>query len=190
MKMAPSIRREMSAYNFAELNPKISSVLVLMYPNMKDEPTMVLMKRAKYEGLHSGEISFPGGKKDEGDDSLKDTAIREANEELGLHRQNIRVLRELSYLYIPPSNFLVYPFIAYADEEPNYWLNKKEVSKIIEFNPLTLVDDKLKGVMEITNHSSGLNVTAPYYDIKGHKVWGATAIILSEIEELIRKALA
>jgi 8-oxo-dGTP pyrophosphatase MutT (NUDIX family) len=184
--MAPSIRSKMNSYNFEELNPKISAVLALVYPNEKLEPTMVLTLRQSYKGVHSGQISFAGGKKDEQDISLKHTALREAREEIGISEDEVQVLTELSNLYIPPSNFLVYPFLAYVDSKPNFITDEAEVASIIEFNPFLLVDEQLKSKMMIEKHPSGNNVTAPYYQIQEHKVWGATAIILSEIEAIIK----
>jgi 8-oxo-dGTP pyrophosphatase MutT (NUDIX family) len=184
--MAPSIRSKMSSYNFEELNPKISAVLALVYPNEKLEPTMVLTLRQSYKGVHSGQISFAGGKKDEQDISLKHTALREAREEIGISEDEVQVLTELSNLYIPPSNFLVYPFLAYVDSKPNFITDEAEVASIIEFNPFLLVDEQLKSKMMIEKHPSGNNVTAPYYQIQEQKVWGATAIILSEIEAIIK----
>jgi len=184
--MAPSIRSKMNSYNFEELNPKISAVLALVYPNEKLEPTMVLTLRQSYKGVHSGQISFAGGKKDEQDISLKHTALREAREEIGISEDEVQVLTELSNLYIPPSNFLVYPFLAYVDSKPNFITDEAEVASIIEFNPFLLVDEQVKSKMMIEKHPSGNNVTAPYYQIQEHKVWGATAIILSEIEAIIK----
>jgi 8-oxo-dGTP pyrophosphatase MutT (NUDIX family) len=185
--MAPSIRRKMSTYKFDELNPKISAVLALVYPNAKLEPTMVLTLRQSYPGVHSGQISFAGGKKDDDDVSLKHTALREAREEIGIPEEEIQVLAELSNLYIPPSNFLVYPFLAYTDHTPSFITDETEVASIIEFNPLQLINEEIKDRMIIEKHPSGNNVTAPYYQIHEHKVWGATAIILSEIEAIIKK---
>lgn len=184
--MAPSIRSKMSSYNFEELNPKISAVLALVYPNEKLEPTMVLTLRQSYKGVHSGQISFAGGKKDEQDISLKHTALREAREEIGISEDEVQVLTELSNLYIPPSNFLVYPFLAYVESKPNFITDEAEVASIIEFNPFMLIDEQVKSKMMIEKHPSGNNVTAPYYQIQEHKVWGATAIILSEIEAIIK----
>ncbi len=185
--MAPSIRSKMSAYDFEKLNPKISAVLALIYPNEKLEPTMVLTLRQSYKGVHSAQISFAGGKKDDSDENLKATALRETKEEIGIDGQHINVLTELSNLYIPPSNFLVYPFLAYCNETPNFIIDKSEVAEIIEFNAFHITNESIKNKMIIEKHPSGSNVMAPYYLINNHKVWGATAIILSELEAIFKK---
>jgi 8-oxo-dGTP pyrophosphatase MutT (NUDIX family) len=187
--MAPSIRRKMSTYNFDALNPKVSAVMALIYPNENLEPTMVLILRQSYAGVHSAQISFAGGKKDDADENIKATALRETFEEIGVEQHHINVLTELSNLYIPPSNFLVFPFLGYCNEKPAFNLDYKEVAQLIEFKALHITNDAIKSKMIIDKHPSGDNVTAPYYLINDHKVWGATAIILSEIEAIFKEIL-
>jgi len=187
--MAPSIRRKMSTYNFDALNPKVSAVMALIYPNENLEPTMVLILRQSYAGVHSAQISFAGGKKDDADENIKATALRETFEEIGVEQHHINVLTELSNLYIPPSNFLVFPFLGYCNEKPAFNLDYKEVAQLIEFKALHITNDAIKSKMIIDKHPNGDNVTAPYYLINDHKVWGATAIILSEIEAIFKEIL-
>ena len=187
--MAPSIRRKMSSYNFEELNPKVSAVMALVYPNENLEPTMVLTLRQSYAGLHSAQISFAGGKKDDSDVNLKQTALRETHEEIGVESQEISVITELSNLYIPPSNFIVYPYLGYCNQKPTFSIDPIEVAEVIEFNAFELLKPEIKSKMIIDKHPSGNNVTAPYYLINNHKVWGATAIILSEIEAIFKQIL-
>jgi len=187
--MAPSIRRKMSTYNFDALNPKVSAVMALIYPNENLEPTMVLILRQSYAGVHSAQISFAGGKKDDADENIKATALRETFEEIGVEQHHINVLTELSNLYIPPSNFLVFPFLGYCNEKPAFNLDYKEVAQLLEFKALQITNDAIKSKMIIDKHPSGDNVTAPYYLINDHKVWGATAIILSEIEAIFKEIL-
>jgi 8-oxo-dGTP pyrophosphatase MutT (NUDIX family) len=187
--MAPSIRRKMNSYDFDALNPKISAVMALIYPNENLEPTMVLILRQSYAGVHSAQISFAGGKKDDTDENIKATALRETFEEIGVEQHHINVLTELSNLYIPPSNFLVFPFLGYCNEKPAFNIDYNEVAQLIEFNALHITNDAIKSKMIIDKHPSGDNVTAPYYLINDHKVWGATAIILSEIEAIFKELL-
>jgi len=189
MLMAPSIRAKMNTYNFEELNPKIGAVMVLIYPNENLEATFILTQRQTYKGVHSGQISFAGGKKDEIDENLKQTALRETHEEIGVASHHISVLAELSNLYIPPSNFLVYPFLGVCNEKPTFIKDIAEVAEILEFPIAMIIDDSLKGEMSIAKHPSGNDVTAPYYSLNGHKVWGATAIILSEIEAILKQII-
>ena len=104
---------------------------MLFYPDINNETRLVLMLRNKYKGVHSNQISLPGGKVDRLDKSLKDTALRETHEEIGLHKDDIDIVGDLSSVYIPPSNFNVYPFIGYINTTPIFHPDPKEVSLIL-----------------------------------------------------------
>jgi hypothetical protein len=130
-------------------------------------------------------VSFPGGRHEVGDADFGATALREAREEIGIEPSAVHALRPLTQLYIPPSRFLVYPFLATADERPDFEPDPKEVQFIIEVDLVLLLDDLISKTKQMTI-SSGLVTEVPYFDIAGHEVWGATAMILSELKELIR----
>jgi 8-oxo-dGTP pyrophosphatase MutT (NUDIX family) len=111
-KMAPTMRLHFTDEMIDNKNPRDAAVLVLLYPNANNKIQILLTKRASYNGAHSGQISFPGGKKDTSDLNLKQTALRETKEETGIILQPENILKKLSKTYIPPSNFWVYPFLA------------------------------------------------------------------------------
>ena len=130
-KLAPKMRLEYNTRKNIANNPKIAAVLALFYPNQENKVSLLLTKRANYNGTHSGQISFPGGKVEISDLNLKETALRETFEEVGVTKKEINVIREITEVYIPPSNFSVTPFIGILNYKPEFKLNS-EVAKIIE----------------------------------------------------------
>ncbi|MCF8378346.1 MAG: CoA pyrophosphatase [Bacteroidales bacterium] len=161
-----------------------SSVLILLYPK-QDTIFTTFILRQRYNGVHSGQVSFPGGRKEESDSSLIETALREAEEEVNIKQHEVVVLGTLSQLYIPPSNFLVLPVVAYTKTIPDFKPDPIEVADIIE-SGLDFLFDKNKKKETILN-IRGYEIEAPYYDVNGYVVWGATAMILSELKELIER---
>ena len=162
---------------------KKASVLVLVYPKGEELYTVV-MQRPDYDGVHSSQVSFPGGKEEPEDDSPWHTAVRESEEEVGVVQQLIHPVLPLSPLYIPPSDFFVRPFLAYALERPEFIIDTYEVSELMEFPINKLLDDTIKGTMEINRKA--LNFKVPCYNLSGKQIWGATAIILSELEAMLK----
>ena len=183
-KLAPKMRLEYNAKKIKAKNPKIAAVLALFYPNQNNEVSLLLTKRANYNGTHSGQISFPGGKMEISDFNLKETALRETFEEVGVLQEEINIVREFTEVYIPPSNFLVTPFIGIIDHEPIFKVNS-EVAEIIRVSFHDLLDDKNIGRKSITN-SYMKETTEPCFTIDDFVIWGATAMILSEIKELLK----
>lgn len=173
--------------NIEEIDPEArkSAVLALLYP--KDgEIYTVLILRNVYEGTHSGQISFPGGKQEPEDSSLWQTALREANEEVGLNPNSVRQLGILTPVYIPPSRFLVTPFLAFAKSAPSFKADPFEVQRIIE-TPVNLFLDANKiAEKKMFLKSFNDSVTVRYYDLEGEVLWGATAMIISEICDILR----
>ncbi|EKD30725.1 MAG: NUDIX hydrolase [uncultured bacterium] len=147
---------------------------------------VVLIKRNTYEGVHSGQIAFPGGKCEKTDKGVIDTAYREAFEELGIVRENTETVCQLTPIYIPPSNFTIYPVLTYAKEELRFSLDPREVVEYKEieirmFNPEFSEFRKLETIR-------GEWVNAPGFVIGDYFVWGATAMILSELYQLVAEA--
>lgn len=165
-----------------------SGVLALLFP--KDGQLRVLLiERTKDGHAHSGQISFPGGKQEPEDAGLRATALREAQEEVGLQPDAVEVLGALTPLYIPVSNFHVYPFIAYAETAPEYLLSEHEVARILEV-PLEMLfhADRKATVKVYPGSLKGLSMTVPAYKLQDETIiWGATAMMLSELEELWRE---
>ena len=163
--------------------PRESAVLAMIYPR-KNELHTLLMLRPIYEGVHSGQISFPGGKKEAYDPSLEHTALREFTEETGSTTKEILILGALSPIYIPPSRVIVTPFIGYTESLGECDPDPNEVAALIEA-PLSLllageILKKRQQYMEML----GVEMEVPYYDVHGHVVWGATAMMIAELREL------
>lgn len=174
-------------YRTLSTDYKIACVLALLYPK-DDEWHISLIERASQhpEDKHAGQISFPGGKFDESDYSFEDCALRETYEEIGVPPENIGILGSLSPLFVYVSNFLVHPFVGFTSEYPDFQPQVTEVSKIIEIPVMHFTKNKNKGKADIQVRDITLTET-PYYDIQGHKLWGATAMIISELEQILKE---
>jgi len=183
-KMAPKLRLQYNQDKIAANNPRKAAVLALFYPNNKQETTLLLTQRASYKGTHSAQISFPGGKIEKYDKNLAATALREAFEEVGIADKSVEILRELTDVYIPPSNFLATPFIGFTQKKPAFTLNH-EVAQIIEIQLRDLLDDKHLTTVNLTT-SYMKNIDVPCFKINNHIIWGATGMMLSEIKELLK----
>ncbi len=165
-----------------------SSVLILLYP-ADGHIRLVLTLRPEYAGVHSGQISLPGGKYEDTDDSLIYTALREAQEEIGINPNQVQVMGQLTEIYIPPSNFMVTPVVGYQAVRPDFRAHPKEVARIIELN----LDDLLDGRnirMKRIKLRSGIPLKVPSYYIGGNVIWGATAMILNEFRELAEEIVS
>lgn len=166
--------------------PQRGAVLVLLYPQNNVFQT-VTMLRSDYNGPHSGQISFPGGKHEEADENFEKTALREAKEELGIDIDRIEILGAMTELYIPISNFIVYPFLGIMDEAPDFSPDPVEVQKVIEIGLHKLLDETHVKRKPIMISLIGKEIETPYFDLEGQTIWGATAMILSELSELLKR---
>src|SRR5689334_9366535 len=156
--------------------PRRAAVLALLFP-VNDALHLVLMQRTMDKTVHSGQISFPGGRREEGE-TFEQTAIRETFEELGV-RESIEIIGRLTMIYVPPSDFEINPFVGYLPARPVWTPSPAEVAAIIETPLNFLFDDSCKGIEKLTA-PDGVTRQFPYYKIGESKVWGATAAILSE----------
>ena len=161
-----------------------SAVLLYLFPD-RDDWRLVLMKRTDYGGIHSGQVSIPGGRLEASESHLQ-AALREFMEETGVQVDDSQVLGCLSELFIPPSRFLVKPFVAYALDRPCFDPDPAEVDQIIEMPVSSLICDMTVKTGRV-RQSSGSWIDTPYFDAGGHVVWGATAMILSELKEILRR---
>jgi 8-oxo-dGTP pyrophosphatase MutT (NUDIX family) len=166
----------------------LSSVLILLFPDSMNRISIILILRPEYDGVHAGQISLPGGKYESSDENLEFTALREAQEEVGVDISTIRIIGSLTELYIPPSNYIVSPYVGYIAEMPHFKGDPDEVQKIIVIELDELIREEAVVVKEFTV-SSGLKVTAPCFEVKGNQIWGATAMILSEFKEIARRII-
>ena len=184
LELAPY--RKKVELNIKKNNPKIASTLLLLYPNNNDI-YFCLTERQTYKGTHSNQISFPGGKNEIGE-TIKETALRECNEEIGVPIEDINIIGELTQVYVPPSNFLIHPFVGYCDFKPNFKPNTREVKSIIEIklNDLSKINLIKKTRMNFGGKEKKFEVKVPYMDLNNKIVWGATSVILNEFRKMLK----
>jgi 8-oxo-dGTP pyrophosphatase MutT (NUDIX family) len=161
------------------VTPVRSGVLVICY-GIAEDVMMVFIKRTEDNGVHSGQMAFPGGRFDpeEGDVKTVDTALRETFEEAGLRLSEENVITSLSPLYVPPSNFMIEPYVAWVQDKPELIPNPFEVAEIFHIPINSFFEENCITISEF-NTRYGI-IEAPCYQWKHVKIWGATAIILSE----------
>jgi len=183
-KMAPELRKKYSLEDIESQNPRESAVLAIFYPDMAYDTKVLLMLRASYNGVHSAQISFPGGKKEKNDTDLQFTALRETEEEIGVSKNEIILVRKLTKTYIPPSNFWVTPFMGILESTPIFNPNE-EVEKLIEISLADILDENSLTSKNLTT-SYMQNIDVPCFKLNNYTVWGATAMMLSEIKDLLK----
>jgi 8-oxo-dGTP pyrophosphatase MutT (NUDIX family) len=184
MKMAPMIRKW--DYEIPE-NVKYSAVLVLLYPH-QGELHLAFMKRPDSGAPHSGQVCFPGGRREESDADYTETALREAWEEMGIIPEKVQVLGKLSDLYIPPSNYMVYPSVGYTSERPDFVPQPNEVAAMIEVPLSYLLQEEIQ--IEKKVPMTGQNTVfmeTPGYEVFEYFIWGATAMMISEFLHIIKE---
>lgn len=181
LKMAPSLRNSPDFPKEPNSTTRRSAVLITVYPDNGNANT-ILIKRTVYNGAHSGQISFPGGKVDHTDKNLIETALREAEEEVGINPADVRVIGTLTSLFIPVSNMLVLPVIGIIPKPKELHLNLQEVEYTI---PVDLMNFKKPENISVKTICIGHTpISAPYYKVNNEVVWGATAMIIAELTEL------
>lgn len=186
-ELSPYARASAKVARTKDNEPRSSAVLILLYA-IDFKPHFALIQRQEYNGAHSGQIALPGGKREESE-SLKETALRETEEEIGVPSEKITVLGELTEVYIPPSNFIVTPFIGYIEERPDFIPELQEVAAILEVPLEQLMDDNLlkEKKIKVTNYSpTPYYLQVPYFELNFETVWGATALILNELKTILK----
>lgn len=162
--------------------------MAVFYPDLAEKVNLVLILRKSYQGVHSNQIGFPGGRMEDIDKNLRQTALRETEEEVGIPVSEIEVLRKLTRLYIPPSNFWVQPFVGIIQKTPNLIPQESEVEKILEVDLDEFLNEQSL-IHQTLSTSYAQNIEVPAFMLGGHVVWGATAMMLSEIKEMLQKIL-
>lgn len=187
LKMVPPSRKALLNYqNEAIKKARKAGVLALFYPDENRQAKFVLMLRKTYRGVHSAQVSFPGGKLEKHDNSLEQAALRETYEEIGVPMEAMEILCRFSQVYIPPSNFYVHPFLAFINYKPLFKLQENEVELLIEVDLDEFLDDKVLSVCCVET-SYRVENEVPAFKLGGHVVWGATAMILSEIKDVLKQ---
>jgi 8-oxo-dGTP pyrophosphatase MutT (NUDIX family) len=184
LKMIPPNRKMDFLRNKIGDTPREAAVLCLFYPNAKQKTEFVLILRKTYQGVHSAQIGFPGGKIEKKDIDFEQAALRETEEEIGIYKRNITVFKTMTSVYIPPSNFMVYPFLAHLDNEPIFKKDDYEVEKIIRM-PLKALLKTNNITKKQVQTSYGITIEVPLFILQDVEVWGATAMMLSEIKMLL-----
>jgi 8-oxo-dGTP pyrophosphatase MutT (NUDIX family) len=181
-QMAPEHRKATQEYMTGAVNPIASAVMLVLFPSQSSVQILLILRNAGRE-IHSGQVAFPGGSREVNDLDLLQTALRETHEETGINPGEIVPIGGLTNLYIPVSNFMVHPFTGYLKSEPVFDPNPAEVAGIIHLDIKDLMQNQIRK-SGIFSGKSGIKFEAPYFDVNGYKVWGATAMILSEFREM------
>ena len=188
-KMAPVERlKELKEQAKAKETARKAGVMALFYPSQTNDTHLILILRRTYKGVHSDQVGFPGGKVEPEDESLQETALRETEEEVGVSRSSISVVKKLTEIYIPPSNFFVHPFIGVTPTTPKFIAQDDEVAALIEVPVSLFMDDSTLITKKITT-SYATNIDVPAFLLNDYVVWGATAMMLSEVRELLKQVL-
>ena len=185
--MAPRPRPGAEFYDSPRPDSRRGGVLALFYP-FDDTVYLPLILRPTYPGVHSGQVGFPGGGAEEMDDDLAATALRETYEEIGVHPSQITLLGGLTPLYVFASNYIVQPTVAWTDYRPEFKHDPFEVAQLLEVSLLSLLDPATRRTE--TRTLRGQPIEVPYFAVAGQTVWGATAMMLSELLALPSMKLA
>lgn len=163
---------------------KLSSVLVLLFPDA-EKLFVCLMKRPKSMKYHPGQISFPGGQVEKEDRSAEMTALREAEEEVGIDPASVEILGKLSDLYVEVSRFSIQPFLAWTNQKPDFRINSEEVESLVLFPLSDFVN--CETILETPMQTISGILQVKYYPFDSEIIWGATAMILSELIEILKR---
>jgi len=163
---------------------RTAAVLILLYPE-NDSIHTIFMQRPDYKGVHGGQISFPGGKKEPEDENIINTALREASEETGVDPLKVTIIGTLTPLFIPVSNMLVTPVLGWMNEKPSFQYKSEEVVFLIDADLKKLLDPSI--VKTKPFEIRGEMIEVRYYDYEANMIWGATAMILHELLYMIRR---
>lgn len=188
IKMAPLERIEsLRNFDIGGKKPKIAAVMMLFYPK-NGKTHLVLIVRNSYKGVHSAQIAFPGGKYESKDKIFENTALRETHEEVGVHPDNMEIIKTFTPMYIPPSDFMVHPFLGICKEEIIFVPDPTEVANIIELPLMVFLSDEILTDAKMTT-SYANDISVPAFKIEEHIVWGATAMMLSELKDVLKGVL-
>lgn len=189
LKMSPPFRLElMEQHREAMKTSKKAAVTALFYPDEKQVTKLILILRKTYKGVHSAQVGFPGGRREDEDETLMHAALRETWEEVGVPIPHMELLKAMTELYIPPSNFTVYPFLTITHKTPIFVKQDDEVEGLIEVLLTDILDAHSVTTVRVMT-SLEKEMVVPAFILNGHVVWGATAMMLSELKDLLKTML-
>lgn len=170
---------------------KLAGVMAVLFPNKLEELEIIFTERMSFgsNDKHGGQMSFPGGRKEDIDSSLELTALRETHEEIGIHPDKIDVIGALSPLYIPVSNYLAHPYVGYMDHRPEFILQQEEVAEVVSCSLDHLLSFEQPLTTNIKISDQWILKDVPFFDVKGKIVWGATSMMLNEFLVAIKQRL-
>ncbi len=186
--MAPKHRlAEMEDAKNKIKHARYSGVMILFFVNDNEELCIVFIRRSDYVGIHAGQMGLPGGRYEEKDENTMQTALRETFEEIGIEPEKIKVIGRLTGLYIPPSNFHVDPYIGFLAEKPDYKIDTREVKNVVELKLSDFFSANAIQWKDFKTHGSEKLTSAPFYKIGETEIWGATAMIISELLDMLKQ---
>lgn len=188
-KMTPEVRvKEFLEGKIVRKNPRKAGVMALFYPDRKNRTHLLCILRKTYEGVHSNQVALPGGKVENEDIDIEMTALRETHEEVGVDPTDVEVVCKLSEVYIPPSNFEVQPFVGLYRKPKPFKIQESEVESLLEISLMDFLED-LNMVTKTLTTSYAKEIDVPAFKLNDYIVWGATAMMLSEIKDLLKQVL-
>jgi len=186
--MAPKHRlAEMEDAKNKIKHARYSGVMILFFVNDNEELCIVFIRRSDYVGIHAGQMGLPGGRYEEKDENTMQTALRETFEEIGIEPEKIKVIGRLTGLYIPPSNFHVDPYIGFLTQKPDYKIDTREVKSVVELKLSDFFSANAIHWKDFKTHGSEKLTSAPFYKIGETEIWGATAMIISELLDMLKQ---
>lgn len=189
LKMAPPHRvNEIINHLDNSENSTKSAVLILFFYE-DNQLKMIVIRRSVYVGIHSGQIAFPGGRYEEVDIDVRITALREIEEEIGIPENKIEIIGRLTDIYVPPSNFLISVFVGYLAERPLYNIDEREVGEVIEIPFAEFYKPDLIKEKNFFVNSIKAADNAPYYDVANTEIWGSSAMVISELLDVLEQPL-
>ena len=189
LKMAPPFRKyllELTKTNY--YNSKKAGVSILFHPN-NNKVYFTLILRNEYKGVHSNQIGLPGGRFENKDKDIFQTALRETNEEIGVNSNKITLIKKLNNIYVPPSNYDIFPFMVYTADKVEFIIDKNEVQEVINIEIDQLINSEIVKTKASQISNRQIDALVPAYKLGGHYVWGATAMILSEVKDIFTSVL-
>ncbi|MBV5342943.1 CoA pyrophosphatase [bacterium] len=186
LKMAPPTRKtQLEAAKEAMQFANKSAVMILLF-HEHDKLKVVFIRRSFYVGIHAGQMAFPGGRFEDSDETVEQTAFREIEEEIGVRRDKIELLGRISDIYVPPSNFLISVFVGYLSEKPVYKPDEREVAEVIEVDFDEFLQPENIDIKSFHVPSANHAITAPYYQTTHCDIWGASAMVVSELVDMLQ----